>query len=291
MNKQLVIEAPAKVNLTLDVLGKRTDGYHELETVMHQISLRDIIYLQSGGHGIKVSSDSLSIPHNEENLAFRAAKLIFGKFSLKEGLQIFIEKNIPVGAGLAGGSTDAAAVMLGLNRMFELNLKQEELLDIGLQIGSDVPFCLRGETALATGRGETLTMLVPGPQLEMVLVKPDFELSTADVYRDFRLAKVIERPDNTAFIEAWRRYDMIGLAAQMINVLETVSLKKCPEIGILKGQLADLGALQTLMSGSGSSVVGLFASKNEARKAWDIIKGRYRDSYLVSSINRGDKND
>ena len=288
MNKQLVIEAPAKVNLTLDVLGKRTDGYHELETVMHQISLRDIIYLQSGGHGIKVSSDSLSIPHNEENLAFRAAKLIFGKFSLKEGLQIFIEKNIPVGAGLAGGSTDAAAVIIGLNKMYELNLEQQELLDLGLQIGSDVPFCLQGGTALATGRGETLTMLATGPQLEIVLVKPDFELSTAEVYRDFRLAEVIDRPDNGAFLEAWRKYDMIGLAAQMKNVLETVSLKKCPEIGHIKMRLAELGALQALMSGSGSSVVGLFTDRNKARQAWEIIREQYRESYLVSSFNRGD---
>ena len=134
-------------------------------------------------------------------------------------------------------------------------------------------------------------MLAPGPQLEIVLVKPDFELSTAEVYRDFRLTEVIDRPDNAAFLEAWRKYDMIGLATQMKNVLETVSLKKCPEIGHIKTQLAELGALQALMSGSGSSVVGLFADRNKARQAWEIIKAQYRESYLVSSINRGDINE
>lgn len=288
MVRQLEIEAPAKINLTLNVLGKRADGYHELETVMQQISLRDRIFLQVGGHGIKIESNSSLIPNNEENLAYKAAHLLYSKFSIEEGLQIFIEKNIPVGAGLAGGSTDAAGVMLGVNELFGLNLKREDLLSLGLTIGSDVPFCLLGGTAVARGRGEILTPLPEGPQLNMVLVKPDFQLSTAEVYRDFRLDRVKNSPDNAAFLEAWRKYDIIELAAQMKNVLETVSVEKCPEIEHIKEKLNVLGALKTLMSGSGPSVVGVFSSRDKAIKAWEIIKDLYREAYQVSSYNRGD---
>jgi len=283
MVRQLEIQAPAKINLTLNVLGKRADGYHELETVMHQISLRDRIFLQVGGHGIKIESNSSLIPNNEENLAYRAAHLLYSKFSIEEGLQIFIEKNIPVGAGLAGGSTDAAAVMLGVNELFGLNLTREDLLSLGLIIGSDVPFCLLGGTAAARGRGEILTPLPEGPQLNMVLVKPDFQLSTAEVYQNFRLDRVKHSPDNAAFLEAWRKYDIIELTAQMENVLETVSVEKCPEIQYIKEKLNILGALKTLMSGSGPSVVGIFSSRDNAVKAWEIIKDQYREAYQVSS--------
>ncbi|PKM77504.1 MAG: 4-(cytidine 5'-diphospho)-2-C-methyl-D-erythritol kinase [Firmicutes bacterium HGW-Firmicutes-15] len=288
MKRQLEIEAPAKVNLTLKVLGKREDGYHELESVMQQISLRDKIYLQVGGQGIRAESNSQLIPDNEENLAFQAAQLLYTKFSIKEGLQIFIEKNIPVGAGLAGGSTDAAAVMIGINELFNLGLEKEELMKLGLAIGSDVPFCLLGGTALARGRGEILTDLGKGPQLAMLLVKPDYQLSTGAVYRDFRVEKVKNSPDNTAFLEAWHKYDMIGIVGQMINVLETVSLDMCPEIEIIKTKLDTLGATKTLMSGSGPSVIGVFASQERAQQAWDLIKDQYREAYLVSSYNRGD---
>jgi len=288
MKMQLELEAPAKVNLTLNVIGKRADGYHELETVMLQINLRDKIFLQTGGSGIKVTTNSTEIPDNEENLAFQAAHLLYSKYSLPTGLQIFIEKNIPVGAGLAGGSTDAAAVIKGINELFDLRLKQEEMLQLGLMIGSDVPFCLLGGAALARGRGEILTPLPAGPRMEMVLVKPEYQLSTREIYRDFRMERVQEKPDNVAFLEAWRQCDMIGIVAEMKNVLETVSLEKCPEINIIKDKLAVLGAQRTLMSGSGPSVVGVFMSRDEAHNAWGIIKDQYRESYLVSSYNRGD---
>jgi len=288
MTIELVLEAPAKVNLTLNVLGKRTDGYHELETVMQQINLRDKIFLHTGGRDIRVTSNSSEIPDNEENLAYQAAHLLYSKFSLPTGLQIFIEKNIPVGAGLAGGSTDAAAVIMGINEIFDLRLQREELLELGLDIGSDVPFCVLGGAALARGRGEILTSLPKGPRLEMVLVKPDFQLSTREVYRDFRLEKVQQAPDNAAFLEAWRKCDMIGIVAEMKNVLETVSIEKCPEIQLIKVKLDALGAQKTLMSGSGPSVVGVFTSRDEACKAWETIKGQYRESYLVSSYDRGD---
>jgi 4-diphosphocytidyl-2-C-methyl-D-erythritol kinase len=178
--------------------------------------------------------------------------------------------------------------MLGIDKLFGLSLSSEELIELGLALGSDVPFCLLGGTALARGRGEILTPLSDGPCLEMVLVKPDFQLSTAEIYRDFRLDRVQDPPDNAAFLAAWCRCDIIAVAAQMKNVLETVSITRCPEIAAIKQQLEARGALHTMMSGSGPSVVGAFIGREEARAAWRIMRDRYKESYLVSSYNRGD---
>jgi 4-diphosphocytidyl-2C-methyl-D-erythritol kinase len=288
MKMHLELDAPAKINLTLKIIGKRTDGYHELESVMQQISLHDKLFLDAGGIGIKLTSNSRQVPDNEENLAFRAADLMYSKFSLPLGMNIHIEKNIPVGAGLAGGSTDAAAVIRGINELFDLGLPLDQMLKLGLEIGSDVPFCLLGGAALARGRGEILDPLPAGPQLDMVLVKPEYQLSTREVYRDFCMERVQDEPDNAAFLEAWRQYDIIGIVSEMKNVLETVSIDKCPEIQSIKNKLAVLGARRTLMSGSGPSVVGVFACRDAALNAWGIIKDQYRESYLVSSCNRGD---
>jgi 4-diphosphocytidyl-2-C-methyl-D-erythritol kinase len=288
MGEQLVLEAPAKVNLTLNVLGKRPDGYHELETVMQQISLQDRVKLCPGGVGIKLYSPDPRIPAGSENLAWQAAWLMYEEFSLAGGLEIFLEKNIPVGAGLAGGSTDAAAVIKGVDRLWGLDLPAAELARLGLILGSDVPFCLQGGTALARGRGEILTPLRGGPRLEMVLVKPDAELSTAEIYRDFRREKVTDAPDNPAFLEAWRRCDIIALTAQMKNVLESVSIPRCPEVAVIKEKLIACQALVSLMSGSGPSVVGIFANREKARGAWEILREQYQECYLVSSYNRGD---
>jgi len=291
MKSKLIIEAPAKINLTLDIKGKRPDGYHELATVMHQINLVDRIHLERGGSAIRLSTNSADIPDNEENLAFQAARLLYKKIDLPPGLTIFIEKNIPVGAGLAGGSTDAAAVLTGMNQLFELGLGMDCLLELGATIGSDVPFCLQGGTALAQGRGEILSPMAPGPNLDMVLIKPDFQLSTREVYQEFRLEKVSSFPDNAAFLAAWENYDIIYLARHLNNVLETVSIAKHPEIAQLKQQLCELGALNALMSGSGPSVFAIFADLASAEQAWSTIKDQYKESYLVSSYKRGDAND
>ncbi len=281
------LPAPAKVNLTLDVLGKRADGYHELATVMHQINLVDRIRLEKGGTDIRVSSNSSQIPDNEENLACRAAQLMYEKFALREGLQIYLEKNIPVGAGLAGGSTDAAAVITGINDLFELKQDISILLELGAQIGSDVPFCIMGGTALARGRGELLVPLPEGPKLHMVLIKPDFQVSTRAVYQAFRPEKVAAPPDTKAFLAAWQDYDMINIAGKLNNVLESVSLAEHPEIAAIKKQLLEAGALNALMSGSGPSVFGLFMSQEAATKAYHLMRMQYKESFIVSSYRRG----
>jgi 4-diphosphocytidyl-2-C-methyl-D-erythritol kinase len=247
--KTLVIEAPAKINLFLDVKGKRNDGYHELESIMHQINLVDRINIQVDD-GITVKSSSPYIPDDAGNLAYQAARLILEKYGQGEGAAIFIEKNIPVGAGLAGGSTDAAAVLKGLNILYNYNVAGEELVQLAAQIGSDVPFCLQGHplisindggssqqeqtvmgaSCLAKGRGEILSPLPHRIIPYMVLVKPEFQLSTAEVYKNFKLELLKNSPDLQAFIKAWKLYDIRAISKSCENVLETVSCVLKPEI-------------------------------------------------------------
>lgn len=283
MRRSIIIEAPAKVNLTLDVKGKRSDGYHELETVMHQVNLLDIIIISQAAGGIQIKSNSSLIPTNEENLAYQAAEMILGEYAHKEGVEIYIEKNIPVGAGLAGGSTDAAAVILGINQLYDLGLEEEELLEMAASIGSDVAFCLAGGSKLARGRGEILSKLPQRMIPYIILVKPDFQLSTAEVYRELDLTQVEEFPDNAAFLAAWEAYDIINIARNMRNVLETVSIRKYPEIAAIKAELIETGALNALMSGSGPSVMGIFMEEEQALKAREKFQTRYQEVFLLSS--------
>ena len=283
MRRSIIIEAPAKVNLTLDVKGKRSDGYHELETVMHQVNLLDIIIISQAAGGIQIKSNSSLIPTNEENLAYQAAEMILGEYAHKEGVEIYIEKNIPVGAGLAGGSTDAAAVIQGINQLYDLGLEEEELLEMAASIGSDVAFCLAGGSKLARGRGEILSKLPQRMIPYIILVKPDFQLSTAEVYRELDLTQVEEFPDNAAFLAAWEAYDIINIARNMRNVLETVSIRKYPEIAAIKAELIETGALNALMSGSGPSVMGIFMEEEQALKAREKFQTRYQEVFLLSS--------
>ncbi|MEA1961166.1 MAG: 4-(cytidine 5'-diphospho)-2-C-methyl-D-erythritol kinase [Bacillota bacterium] len=283
MKKNVTIEAPAKINLTLDIKGKRADGYHELETVMHQINLVDHIHLQEAEKGVTCRSNSTLIPDDESNLAFQAAELMIEKFGITEGVNIFIEKNIPVGAGLAGGSTNAAAVLEGMNQLFALQVPSPRLQELGATLGSDVPFCLLQGTAVARGRGELLTPLTKGPRLELLLVKPDYQLSTAEVYRQFRMEKITKSPDTLAFLNAWGTEDIDGVCKYIINVLETVSIPMVPEIENIKQQICSLGAQNVLMSGSGPTVFGIFKTQQEARLAWESMKVRYQESFVVSS--------
>lgn len=282
MVRNIVIEAPAKVNLTLDVKGKRSDGYHELETLMHQINLVDRVYLEEAKCLI-VQSNSALIPDDAGNLAYRAARTILDKYGNQAGVRIYIEKNIPVGAGLAGGSTNAAAVLVGINRLFDLGAGSADLMNLGATLGSDVPFCILGGTAMATGRGEILAPLPAGPGLNMVLVKPAYQLSTARVYADLNCEHLSQRPDNQAFMRAWLQSDYQGIAANMINVLETVSIVKHPEIGEIKEELKKMGALQAVMSGSGPTVIGIFEDVHKVEEAVRKMRERYQEVYSVSS--------
>ncbi|MDD3897942.1 MAG: 4-(cytidine 5'-diphospho)-2-C-methyl-D-erythritol kinase [Syntrophomonadaceae bacterium] len=300
----VIIEAPAKINLTLDVKGKRSDGYHELETVMHQVNLFDRVTLEPRSSGIEMATNSSSIPLGQENLAYKAALMVLQEYQPGAGVKIFIEKNIPVGAGLAGGSTDAAAVLAGINHLYDCRFSRLQLLKMAAAIGSDVAFCMsgqyyqprpgelvsRGTTAIARGRGELLESLPTRIIPYILIVKPDFELSTVQVYSELDLKAVEQFPDTRSFLQVWNKGDIINISVYMANVLESVSIRKKPEIGIIKSRLMEMGALNALMSGSGPSVFAIFPDNETASKAYQAFKKEYREVYLLSSYKRGDKN-
>lgn len=301
----IIVEAPAKVNLTLDVKHKRSDGYHELESVMHQIGLIDRVEIRPGPKGtIKVRTNHPGLPNDRRNLAYRAAQLLLTACGHGEGVDISIEKNIPLGAGLAGGSADAAAVLWGMNRVFGYGLSHSQLSDKAAQLGSDVPFCLLGKdypagredlvsgsgaTAVARGRGEVLESLPHRILPWMLLVKPDFEVSTAQVYQDLNLGELIHRPDNPAFLAAWLDCDIMNIAKNLVNVLESVSIRLYPQIAAIKADMVRFGALQALMSGSGPTVFGVFPELTLAEQARERFLQRYREVFLVSSYGGGDQ--
>ncbi|NLZ53355.1 MAG: 4-(cytidine 5'-diphospho)-2-C-methyl-D-erythritol kinase [Thermoanaerobacteraceae bacterium] len=262
------IYASGKINLTLDVLFKRPDDYHEVEMILQTISLKDEISLKLIPRPvIELSSNCLELPQDESNLAYKAAKLMIEEYRLDTGIAININKNIPIAAGLAGGSADAAAVIVGINEMFELNRPQEELMGLGKKIGADVPFCILGKTALAQGIGEKLLPLRPLSGFGLLLVKPPYFVSTKEVYSRLDLKTIQKRPDTLAMIEYIRMQDIDKIASGLCNVLEEVTLKLYPELDFIKKHLVCHGALGSLMSGSGPTVFGLFETVQDARRA------------------------
>lgn len=266
MSDKLVLSSRAKINLALDVLGKRPDGYHQVEMVMQTISLADTITLEKTAEDISLFCTHPEVPLDEKNLAFRAAMLLKQVESYNGGVKIHIDKQIPVAAGLAGGSGNAAAVLVGLNRLWDLGLSSEHLMHIGASMGSDIPFCILGGTALARGRGEEVTPIKAVPELTLVLVKPQFGVSTAQVYGNFQQEKVTRRPDTRAMlaaIEAGDRMDIIRLGA---NVLESVTLELYPQVAEIKARLTQAGAKGVLMSGSGPTVFGFVEDEIQGKE-------------------------
>lgn len=274
------INAFAKINLTLDILHKRSDGYHEVAMVMQAVSLKDKVTVQRAGD-IVVSTNIPELACDESNLAYKAAKLVKNTYGVNEGAKIFLEKHIPMAAGLAGGSADAAAVLRALNKLWSLDLETEELKRLGAMLGSDVPFCLVGGTMLATGRGEILAPLPALPDCYLVLAKPRISVSTAWVYQHYNADKV-ERHPNT---EAMRRYlqqrDIQGAAKEICNVLESVTIPQHPEIAYLKQQMTDYGAINSMMSGSGPTVFGLMPDETTAQAAAEKLRLANKDSLEV----------
>ncbi|MCL0101190.1 4-(cytidine 5'-diphospho)-2-C-methyl-D-erythritol kinase [Peptococcaceae bacterium] len=252
----LKVKAHAKINLALKVLGKREDGYHEVEMVMQSLALHDKIFLTLIRSDIELLVEG-DAPLDESNLAYKAAKAILEYSNCKQGIRIKLVKNIPAAAGLAGGSSDAAAVLLGINKLLKLGLDTEELMEIGKGLGSDVPFCIVGGTALARGRGEKIQPLPKAPKMGVVLIKPDFGVSTAQVYKRFSLDLVEKKADVNAVVEAIKKGDIKGIATAIFNDLEYVTMDMHPCLEGIKRQLEDAGALGVLMSGSGPTVYGL----------------------------------
>ena len=266
---ELTIKGMAKINLALDVLGKRSDGYHEVSMIMQTVGLYDELRIvRKENSGIEVFCDKAELPCNEHNLIYKAPALIFRGTGMRGGVSIHLRKNIPIAAGLAGGSTDAAAALTGINRLFELGLDYDRLEKMAVQIGADVPYCLHGGTCLSEGIGERLKPLTKVPDACVVIAKPNINVSTKYVYQNLNLDENVKHPDVAGMIEAIEQNSIAGVAARLGNVLETVTVTRYPQIEQMKQCLLEAGALGALMSGSGPTVFGLFEKEDTAKAAY-----------------------
>ncbi|MCY8054126.1 4-(cytidine 5'-diphospho)-2-C-methyl-D-erythritol kinase [Bacillus inaquosorum] len=281
---RILEKAPAKINLSLDVTRKRPDGYHEVEMIMTTIDLADRIELtELAEDEVRVSSHNRFVPDDQRNLAYQAAKLIKDRYNVKKGVSIMITKVIPVAAGLAGGSSDAAATLRGLNRLWNLNLSAEKLAELGAEIGSDVSFCVYGGTALATGRGEKIKHISTPPHCWVILAKPTIGVSTAEVYRQLKLDDV-EHPDVQGMIEAIEEKSFQKMCSRLGNVLESVTLDMHPEVAMIKNQMKRFGADAVLMSGSGPTVFGLVQYESKVQRIYNGLRGFCDQVYAVRMI-------
>ena len=257
--KEYIKSAHAKINLSLDVLSRRSDGYHEVSMAMHQVELADVVKLtRTDVKVINLTSNSAQIPLDERNIAYKAAKLMTELFNLDCGFDIYIEKNIPIAGGMAGGSTDAAAVLSLINNACSLDLSKEQLMEIGLKLGADVPYCIFEKPALAEGIGEKLSEIPGLPPCKILLVNPGVEVSTKEVYETIDSYKNNERVDNVSLIMCLSEQKLAESTHYMKNVMQPVSSKICPQISEIIEKIRDIGALHAMMSGSGATCFGLF---------------------------------
>ena len=286
--KKIKLDAYGKINLGLDVLGKRDDGYHDLDMVMQSVDLCDKITItKNDSDEIIVKSNTGKIPKDESNLAYKAAKLLIDEFDIQKGVEIEIEKNIPISGGMAGGSTDCAATLKGINKLFKLKLSEEELMERGVKLGADVPFCIMGKTARAEGIGEVLTPIPNKLKGYIVLAKPPISVSTGFVYGRIDEVEVENKPDTEAMIEAIEKKDLKGLADSICNVLEEVTIPDYPIVQEIKDKMIKNGALNAMMTGSGPTVFGLFDDKKKAVAAVDELKESriLEQLYLAKFVN------
>lgn len=274
-------KAPAKINLALDVLSKRNDGFHNVEMLMTTIDLADRIKLTSLEEDrIEISLESRFVPSDERNLAYKAALAFRKKYGITKGIHIHIEKSIPVSAGLGGGSTDAAAVLRGLNRLWSLDRPMDELAELGARIGSDVPFCVYGNTGIAKGRGEIIQKLASPPPCWVVLAKPDIGVSTRTIFQRIILDD-LTHPKIGQIISALENKNFDQMCSNIGNVLEDITLRVYPEVRRIKNAMIQAGADGTLMSGSGPTVYGLVEHYSKAKRIYNGMRGFCHEVYLV----------
>jgi len=266
------IKAYAKINLGLDVVRRLENGYHEVKMVMQTVGIYDVLDFQRTAGGIVITTDSGELPTDENNLIYKAAKLMMEAYHIGEGVKIHLEKHIPIAAGMAGGSTDAAATLKGMNRLFDLGCTLKDLMELGVKIGADVPYCVMGGTALAEGIGEKLTPLAPAPDCYVLVAKPDINVSTKYVYEHLDAQEIVKHPDIDGMVEAITEESLQGILDRMENVLETVTVSAYPVIQTIKDRMKELGAINSLMSGSGPTVFGIFVEKDMARRAYDKLE-------------------
>ena len=290
--KDISVKALAKINLGLDVVRRREDGYHEVRMIMQTIHLFDRLEISKNTSGqITMETNLTFLPTNENNLVYKAAKLLTDEFGIKDGVHVWLHKHIPVAAGMAGGSTDAAAVLYGMNRIFDLGLSKEELMERGVKIGADVPYCVMRGTALAEGIGEKLTKLPPMVKCPVLIAKPQINVSTKFVYENLKLDADTEHPDIDRLVADIREKNLTKIAADMGNVLETVTIPAYPVIADIKENMLQNGAVNAMMSGSGPTVFGLFEKEADAVQAYEAMKrsGLAKQIYLTSIYNNARK--
>lgn len=269
---KLTLKAYAKINLGLDVVRRLENGYHEVKMVMQTVGIHDTLTFEKADSGIVISTDSGELPTDENNLIYKAAKLLMEAYQVQGGVKIHLTKEIPIAAGMAGGSTDAAATFKGINELYQLGCSQRELMELGVRVGADVPYCIMGGTALAEGIGEVLTPLATPPECLVLVAKPDINVSTKYVYEHLDAAGVAKHPDIDGMVAALAAGDLQGIMDRMENVLETVTVEAHPIITTIKERMLELGAGRSLMSGSGPTVFGIFTDKEQAQAAYEALK-------------------
>lgn len=288
--KQASVQAHAKINLTLDVTGRRPNGYHDVCMVMQSIGIHDIVTVSTGtgAQAIELTISHCDLPADNSNLAYRAAELfLHTTHKESDGIHIHIEKHNPIAAGLAGGSTDAAAVLVLLNDLYETGLTQEQLMEMGLKLGADVPFCIAGGTMLSEGIGEILTPLSDAPQAFVVLCKPPVAVSTPVIYRAIDGVEIAKRPDTPAMLDALRSGDLQAVSDQLYNVMQPITAQMHPEIDEICRIMQEQGALRAIMSGSGPTVFGLFADKQRAEYTKQMLAQTYQEVFLTDFCRAG----
>ena len=288
MNDTLKLKSLAKINLGLDVLGRRENGYHDVRMVMQTIYLYDNVTLQKKETpGIDLKTNLFYLPVDEKNIAYKAAKMLMDEFQIEGGISITLDKHIPVAAGMAGGSSNAATVLVGMNRLFHLGLTEEELMERGVKLGADVPYCVMRGTALAEGIGEELTQLPPLPKCYVLIAKPAISVSTKVVYEKLDAHEIEDHPDIDGILEGLEAEDIEKIAVSMGNVLERVTIEDYPIIEEIKENMKEEGALNAMMSGSGPTVFGIFNDRKLGRQAQRRIrqKGLTKQVYLVNVHN------
>lgn len=287
-NNDISLKALAKINLGLDVVRRREDGYHEVRMIMQTVQLYDRLDIKRTQEpGIQIQTNLSFLPVNENNLIYKAAKLLMDEFSITDGISVKLDKRIPVAAGMAGGSTDAAAMLFGMNRLFSLGLTKRQLMERGVQIGADVPYCIMRGTALAEGIGEALSPLPPMVKCPVLIAKPSISVSTKFVYQNLKLDDTTIHPDIDRLIDDIKAMNLHDIAAHMGNVLETVTIPNYPVIDEIKKHMLSNGAVGAMMSGSGPTVFGLFDDEDTAKKAYKAMRSSHlaRQVYLTSVYN------
>lgn len=270
---RIELKALGKINLGLDVLGRRENGYHDVRMVMQTLYLYDnVTLIKKEEPGIEIESNLYFLPKDSGNIAWKAANLLMEEFHIPGGIKIILNKYIPVAAGMAGGSSNAAAVLYGMNKMYKLGLSQQELMDRGVKLGADVPYCIMRGTVLAEGIGEILSPLPPMPKCQVLIAKPPVSVSTKAVYEAIDSKEIADHPDIDGILEGLKNQDLDKIASSMGNVLEKVTIDMHPEIAQIKNCMLENGAVGAMMSGSGPTVFGIFRDRAAAQKAYDKVK-------------------